>query len=234
MPEEAAKAIPLLEKAVALEPDYAAAHAALAWCFHQHYARGGLREEDRVAAVRHARAAITHGGDDAATLAMSSFVTWMDDHDEDAANKLFERALALSNTNMFALACSAVPLAWTGKTDLAMERAHRALRLSPFDHLNFLPNCALAIAYFQTGRYTQAADAARSAIDFNPRFSIPHAYLAAALVRLRRVDEAKAVARRVLKLQPTFTIRGFATTVGHQPAIFKLFADAWREAGLPE
>jgi adenylate cyclase len=32
MPEEATKAVPLLEQALALEPDYAAAHGLLAWC----------------------------------------------------------------------------------------------------------------------------------------------------------------------------------------------------------
>jgi hypothetical protein len=59
-----------------------------------------------------------------------------------------DRALALTSSNIFTLACSAVPLAWIRKVDLAIDRAYRALRLSPFDPLNFLANCALAIAYF--------------------------------------------------------------------------------------
>jgi tetratricopeptide (TPR) repeat protein len=100
--------------------------------------------------------------------------------------------------------------------------------------LNFLPNCALAIANFHAARYAEAADAARSAIESTPRFSFPHAYLAAALVRLGRGEEAKAVAQRVLALQPTFTVRGVSAIVGHEPAVFSAFAEAWREAGLPE
>ena len=51
MPAEAAKAIALLEEALKLEPDYSAAHAYLSWCFHSRFSRGGLREEDRLAAV---------------------------------------------------------------------------------------------------------------------------------------------------------------------------------------
>ena len=234
MPQEAARAIPFLEKALKLEPSYAAAQAALAWCFHHRFARGGAREEDRTAAIHHARAATSHGGDDATTLAMAGFVIWMDERDDVAALKLFDRALALSNSNMFALACSSVPLAWMGKTELATERAQRALRLSPFDPLNFLPNCALAIAHFYSGLYAEAADAARSAIESTPRFSFPHAYLAAALVRLGRGEEAKAAAQRVLALQPTFTISGVSAIVGHEPAVFSAFAEAWRAAGLPE
>ena len=58
MPAEAAKAIVLLEEALKLEPDYSAAHAYLSWCFHSRFGRGGLREEDRLAAVSHAREAI--------------------------------------------------------------------------------------------------------------------------------------------------------------------------------
>ena len=37
MPKEAAKAIPLLEEALKLEPDYSAAHAYLSWCLHARF-----------------------------------------------------------------------------------------------------------------------------------------------------------------------------------------------------
>jgi adenylate cyclase len=47
-------AIPLLEKALALDPDYAAAHALLAWAHELCFARGGFDEA-------HRRGAITHG-----------------------------------------------------------------------------------------------------------------------------------------------------------------------------
>jgi adenylate cyclase len=74
MPKEAAKAIPLLEEALKIEPDYSAAHAYLSWCLHSRYGRGGLREDDRVAAVQHARTAITLGNDDATALAIAALV----------------------------------------------------------------------------------------------------------------------------------------------------------------
>jgi len=38
----------------------------------------------------------------------------------------------------------------------------------------------------------------------------------------------------VLKLDPSFTIRRFSVTVGVNPEVFSAFANAWREAGLPE
>jgi hypothetical protein len=45
-----------------------------------------------------------------------------------------------------------------------------------------------------------------------------------------RCDYVPAAAHRVLAIQTTFTIRGFATTAGFSPAMFNSFAEAWREA----
>ena len=234
MPADVAEAIPLLENALEMEPGYARAHADLAWCLHHRFSRGDQCEEDRLGAIQHAHAAITSGGDDATTLAIAAFVISLDEHDNVAALHLFDRALALSESNTFALGCSSVTLAWMGRTDLAIERAERALRLSPFDPLNVRPYCGLAIAYYHTKRYELAAEAARRASEFNPGFSVPYAFLAAALLQLRRFKEAKLAAERVIALQPTFTIGGFARTVGLSPAVFDRFVRAWRQAGLLE
>ena len=58
MPEEAAKALPLLERALEMEPDYALAHGFAAWSNEILFARGGRHEENRLGAIRHAHAAL--------------------------------------------------------------------------------------------------------------------------------------------------------------------------------
>ena len=234
MPKDAAVAIPLLEAALKLEPDYSAAHAYLSWCLHARFGRGGLHEEDRVAAIHHARAAVTLGNDDATALAIAALVIAYDGHDTTTALKVFNRALELSNCNVFVLCWNAAILAWMGKTDLAIERAQLALRLGPFDPLNWRANHALSIAYFHNQRYGDSADAARSVVDANPVYSLPRAILAAALIRLGRVEEAKATAQTVLEREPSFSIRGTSVYAELDSAVFRPFADAWREAGLPE
>jgi TolB-like protein len=234
MPEGSAPAIQLLQKALELEPDYPFAHAALAWCFHIRFGRGGLEDEDRRSAIHHARAAVSGAADDATTLAISAFVIWFEEHDVTRAFDLFDRALAISNSNFVALCTSGVALAWTGKSELALERAQHALRLSPFDTLNHLSYQALAGANFQLKRYAEACEAARRAVELNPGFSMPYAYLAAALVGLGRREEARAAARSMLKLDPSFSIRRFFVSVGVNPPVFSTFADAWRQAGLPD
>ncbi len=229
MPAGANQAIPLLQKVLELEPGYVAAHAHLARCFHIRYSRGGLRQEDRAASVRHARAAII-GSDDASALAMAALVLWFDDNDVLTAFNLFDRALSISRSNVIALATSAYVCAWMGEAELALERARHALQLSPFDTL--IASLAIAVVEFHRERYREAHEAARRAVEANPQFSVSYILLAVVLVRLGRLDEARTVARRVMTLDPTFSMRAWAATNGKVPAVFDPFAEAWQDLDL--
>lgn len=54
MPEPSKRALVLLERALALDPNYALAHAYAAECYHSLFLRGGLHEEHHMASVQHA------------------------------------------------------------------------------------------------------------------------------------------------------------------------------------
>jgi len=168
-------------------------------------------EEDRIAAIQHAREAIVLGSDDATVLAAAAHIIALDEHDSVEALKLFDRALELSNSNIFALSLSAVILAWMGKAELAIQRAEGALRLNPFDLYNFRVHHALAIVYFCREQYGDALSAARSAVHANPKFSTAHAVLAAALWRVGHAIEAKEAARTVLRHERAFFNSGGST-----------------------
>jgi TolB-like protein/Tfp pilus assembly protein PilF len=230
--EDADIAIPQLLKALELEPSYPAAHASLAWCYHFLF-RLGLRDQDRAKAIEHAHAGLAGAADDATTLGIAGFVISMDERDYATGLDLFDRALSLSNSNIFALSCSALILSFMGRFDDAMERAQRALRLSPFDSLNYLSYNALVVSHLCSGRYQQAHEAGRQSVQLNPRFSVCHAFLAAALAGQDRIDEARAQAQRVLTLEPTFTISRFLAVAGFETNVFQRLSDAWMAAGLP-
>lgn len=232
--EEASIAIPLLQKALELEPDYGAAHAPLALCHHARYSRAGLKPQDRAAAIHHAQAAVAGGADDASALGIAGFVLALDAHDHATALDLFDRALKLSSSNFFALSSSALVYSWLGDAMIAIERSQRALRLSPFDPLNYLSLNAQAISYFHLAEFDQAHAAAVWSVELNPRFSVSRAFLAAVLARLGREAEAQAEAQRVLALDPTFSVSRFGVTVGLEEAVFSPLAEAWRAAGLPQ
>src|SRR6516162_4637164 len=219
---------------VALEPDYPAAHAMLAWCFHARFQRGGNSEEDRATAIRHAHAALKEGADDATAIGIAAFVVAITEHDPATALAAFNRATAISPSNAFVLGFGSVALACGGKAELAIEWAERALRLSPFDPLRHLPFNAMAVAHFTRGRYEQAAAASRNAIDSNPPFSLLHAMLAASLIRLGQADAAKLAAARVLVLQPSFRVGATLRALGLPPEVAASIGEPWREAGLPE
>jgi TolB-like protein len=189
MPAGAEQAIPLLQQAIALDCTYALAHAALAWCYHALYYRAGRRAEHDGAAIRHARAVLDLGSDDATTLSLAAFALAMSTHRAyETGLSLFDRAVVLSPSSVLAWGYSAMLLAYAGRTEEAIGRAERALRLSPFDWHSFVAHQSLAVACFLAGRFEESAAAARREVQVNPGFSLAHAYLAAALARLGRTD----------------------------------------------
>jgi adenylate cyclase len=233
-PELSAEALVFLERALALEPTYALAHAFAAMCHHSLFLRSGFSEDNRTKAVNHARAAIAHGQDDALALTFAGFSIGMDGHDRAAAFVAFEAAVSLSPSSALSYILGSVDLAWSGRAERAMDWANRGLRLSPFDPLRFAAFNALAMANFQLGRYDEAANAARRAIQSNPNFSICYVHLAAALAGLGQLEGARAAAARALELQPGFRYRKQFAGVAADPAFAASMGDALRVAGLPE
>jgi hypothetical protein len=92
----------------------------------------------------------------------------------------------------------------------------------------------LAIGYFLLGRDEDAAMAGRRAVRSNPSMSVNHALLAAPVVRLGRMDEAKAASAQVLAQLPSFSISAFCAAVALPLAVADQFGEAWRKADLPQ
>jgi adenylate cyclase len=206
MPEDADTGLTLLTQAIGLEPDYAAAHAMIAWCHEQRYLRGGLHEDAGQAALHHARTALAVGGDDAAALATAAFVIAVVEYDYETATAAFERSFALSSSSALALGFSSIVRAWKGDDAMAVDQAERAIRLSPFDPLLYVPFIGLAYAHFAAGRFEEAATAASRASQSNPKFSMPYVLHAAALANLGRREEASVVADRLRQVEPALTV----------------------------
>jgi adenylate cyclase len=234
VPEHVTKALLLLERALTFDPNYALAHAYAAECRHTLFLRGGLREENRTASIRHAEAAIANGQDDASALAFAGFVIGMDKHDRAAAFAAFEAALAVSPSSALTYILGSVILAWGGESERAIEWAERGLRLSPFDPYRSSAFISSSIGHYHLGQYEEAAAAARKAVQASPGFSVCYMVLAAPLAKLGRLEGAKAAAARVLELQPTFRCSQQLAAVGSAPALAASLSEALRATGLPE
>ena len=234
MPEQSKKALSLLERALALEPTYALAHAFTAQCHHAIYLRGGQHIENRKAAVRHAQIALAHGQDDALALTLAGFSIGMEGHDRAAAFAAFEAALVVSPSSALAYIQGSVVYALAGSAESALEWAEKGLRLSPLDPWRSSAFLALALAKFHRGRDEEAAADARKSVQGSPGFSIPYVALAAALARLGRLEEARTAAARVLELQPEFRYSRFLAGVNCEPSLAAALSEALRPTGLPE
>jgi adenylate cyclase len=178
----------------------------IAWCHEQRFLRGGDQEEAQEGALKHARTAIAVGNDDAAALAIAAFVIAVVDGDYGTAMAAFDRSFALSSSSALGLGFSSIVRAWNGDDAMAVDQAERAIRLSPFDPLLYLPYVGLAYAHFATGRFEEAATAAALASQSNPKFSMPYVLHAAALAALGRTREAQAVADRLRRVTPGLTV----------------------------
>jgi TolB-like protein len=234
MPAQVKKALVLLGRAIASEPEYALAHANAAMCHHCLYLRSGLGEDNRTASVRHAEAAIAHGRDDARALTLAGFSIGMDGKDRAAAFIALEAALAISPSSALTYILGSVMLGWSAEAERAIEWSERGMRLSPLDPWAFAAYDAQAMGHFRLGQYENAARAAYRSVQANPAHSITYVQLAAALAKLGRLDEAQAAAAKVMELHPTFRYSRQFTGVNCAPALAFPLAEALRMVGLPE
>ena len=234
MPDGAAQGLPLIDAAIAKDPDYAQAHAFAAWGHEIMFTRGGGREDNRLAAIRHAEKALAHGRDDAIALALGGFVMGVVARDRVLARQAFEAALELSPSCVLAYMLGSVVYALDGDASRAIEWGEEALRLSPRDPLAYSPLLSITFGHIVRGDDEAAFATAQKTMHANPTWTSSHILMAATQARLGRADGAKSSARRVIELQPDFTISGFCTMFGLAPSVATPLSEGLRRAGLDE
>jgi len=234
MPEGASQAVPLLERALLLEPNYALAHGQTAFCNEILYLRAGRREDNRTAAIQHAHTAVALGPDDAPALVYAAIAIGLVEHNRILAQETFEAALAISPSAAWAYSWGALILGWGGEAERAIEWGERGIRLSPLDPWITAALHGICMGHFLRGRYEDAAAAAQRAIRSKPGFSVSHMFLAAALAKLGRMEDASAAAERVIQLQPNFSSNGQCSAIGCVPVLATPLIEAMRASGLPE
>jgi TolB-like protein len=237
MPADVEIARSFLKRALHLDPDYAAAHALLAWCHELRFARGGFDEADKGAALLHARAALAASPDDATALAVAGFVMFIlvksGSADQEAGLGAIGRALSFNGSCATALYLGAQAHAIAGHPEAAIAFANRALRLSPFDPLAFEAHIALGAAAVQQARHDDAAACFARATQANANFSTSYFFQAIALALAGRKEEALPLVRRGYELEPNFRIRLFFEH-GLAPALLSKVVEGAHLLGLPD
>ncbi len=200
-----------LAAAIALEPDYAAAHA---WYAFWHVLLIGQDWADTPKLAREkggqlAERAIMLDPFDARGLAIGGHVRAMLHRRLPEAMVLHERALVLNPNLAMAWAMSAATYAYASDPIEAERRNNRYKKLSPFDPHAFFFDALFVLIHLMKRDYEAAVEAGRTVSQLNPSFSATYKPYLAALGHLGREQEAEIIRRRLLLLEPDFTIERF-------------------------
>jgi TolB-like protein/class 3 adenylate cyclase len=236
--EGLAKAVVLLQQALAIDPAYAPAAALVGWCrmFQGVQGWGALSPEDIGEACRLARQALETERDDIETVALAAFTLFYLAGETAMAMAVLDRGLTLNPNVANAWMAKGMLKALRNQPELAIEAIDRALRLSPFDPLGFFRADSLAVAHLLAGRLEQAIDWADRALLDQPRFNPARRIKIAAEVHCGLLDEARAEVGRMLAIQPEVTIASFRANSARSaaPEFIDLVSAGLRLAGLPE
>ena len=225
-----------LARAIVLEPDYAAGHA---WYAYWHIFQVGQDwavdpNETMMRGGEFAERAIVLDPFDARALTIAGHVRAYLHHSLREAAALHERALELNPNLAMAWALSAMTHAYLGNADEAERRNNRYKALSPLDPHAFLFDVVFVIVPLLRHDYEVAAIAGRAVTQLNPAFSGGYNPYLAALGHLDRKEEAAIVLRRLLTIEPDFTIsRYMSRTPLEKPADREHYAEGLRLAGVP-
>lgn len=226
-----------LRMAVEIDPDYAQAHAWLAWWYNLAAGEGRSVDGDhaRRLAVRAAMTGTQLDPEDAFCLAVAGHVQAFLNKNPEMAAESFGRAILLNENCAFAWGMSAPTYCYLGQPEDALERLRNAWRLSPFDPLNFMFWTVAGIAEFISGRDSQAIAWLRKSHRANPRFRACLRTLAAALAMAGDVDGARQTAQELLTVDPSFRISTFISWYPLQgPGHLARLEHGLQIAGLPE
>jgi TolB-like protein/Tfp pilus assembly protein PilF len=226
-----------LDRAVALDPGFARAHAYKAWWYVLLICESRSRDPagDTALAEVAAQRAMTLDGTDAFVLAVAAHVEALLRRRPEVAADMFDRSLRLNENSAFAWGLSAATDCYLGRSDDALARLENAGRLSPCDPLIFYSWSAAGLAECLAGRYDRAIAWLEKALRQNPRFVASHRTLTTCLWHAGRRAEAKAAARNLLALDRNFRISAFARRYPlRRPEHMKRYLAGLRAAGLPE
>jgi DNA-binding SARP family transcriptional activator/TolB-like protein len=226
-----------LARAIEMEPEYAAAHA---WYAYWHVFLVGQDWADDAKAMMQkggelAERAIMLDSFDARALTIAGHVRAFLHRRLREAAALHERALSLNPNLAMAWALSAVTYAYMGDTDEAESRNLRYKKLSPFDPYAFMFDSFFTLIHLLKRDYESAVAVGRAQTQMAPSLSAGFKPYIAALGHLGRTQEATVARRRLLAMEPEFTVeRYILSSPLEREADKQHFAEGLRLAGIPE
>jgi TolB-like protein/Tfp pilus assembly protein PilF len=218
--ENLQRARELFEQAIALDPKFAKAYSGLSDTLNVLYSNFGALEPDEMlpkskALLDKALALDPDDADIQASLGLLAGTRWdvtSSAADLAAAEKAFQRAIALNANHAQAVAWYAGQELFSGKYAHAIELFERSLQLDPLARISQLN---LGESYAGIGEHRRALDIWLESIRMNPDWPTAPEDIGLHLTELGRLDEALAWAHRARALsEDPSTVRGASGVYG--------------------
>ncbi len=226
----------LLRQAIALDPDYAAVHAWYA-CWLHFLVGQGWADDPKASlddAALHAERAVTLDPQDAKGLTIAGHIRAYLHHRIREGVALHERALTLNPNLAMAWAFSGIAYLYLGDWEEGERRLLRYKQLSPMDPNAFHYDVGFSLVALMKRDYEGAVASGRTVSEMNPAFSAACKPYLAALGHLGQLQEAAVVRRRLLAIDPGFTVEGhLENTPFRRVQDREHFAQGLRLAGVP-
>lgn len=225
----------LLERASEEDDSYAAPYAFAAHWHMFNIAEGWSVDPDPEIAevIRLSNCAIERDPSNAFALALQGHAKSMFFFDYDTALDCFDRALVLSPNNAWVWMFSSATYGFIGDAKSGIERAERAIRLSPLDQQAFVNYSRLGQNHYLNGTFEDAIRWSRKACSINPRFGNAIRIAAASLVAIGRTDEALQLSEHHKKILPHFTVSDYEPRCPFKEPQRSLYVQRLRAAGMP-
>jgi TolB-like protein/DNA-binding winged helix-turn-helix (wHTH) protein/Tfp pilus assembly protein PilF len=225
-----AQARTLLKNAIEIDPNYAAAYAALAETYYVATSMGWAESPT----------AVLNRAEEMATKALSLSDSEVRahvilgrihifHHQYDQAMAEMDRAIAINPNDAHALAGRGNVLMWRGQTDAAIDALEQAKRIDP--ELNAIDRFALGLAYYLKGRYQESIEQAQFNLRKTEGANFNRIVLAAAYAQIDRAGDVARTVAIIRRTDPTFDPHSFGSKFLNPTDLDRL-RDGLRKAGL--
>lgn len=205
-PDEIARAQELLNRAIAIDPDYPRANSLLAWTYAAQ-AQLGLADFDAIlpGAIVMAQRAIQQTPEDPLTHFAAGYAHMVGRQTTAALAALSE---AIDINPSFALAHMILGSAYgyAGKADEGLHHLALAERMSPRDFSQSATYATQATCHFVAGRYAEAVALGRKAVQLRPHFGTAWRTLSAASGKAGDMDGGRQALAEARRLHPALSI----------------------------
>jgi adenylate cyclase len=233
-PQDNATGLELLDRAIALDPDYAPALALAAHSREHRMTMGwpAYCDDDREVALDLARRALARASDDEAILARCGMVMLLVARDFDRAVSLLERAVAINPNHQDVVLHAGIAHLVGGSLDKAMAYHLRAIDMS-LNQSTSLTGIAF-INLYRDGN-EEALEWATRSLAINPNFNATYWALIAANAHLGRLEEARRWLIALQAISPGVTVAGISRGfICKDPRRLETITEGLRLAGMPE